>query len=147
VARWGLQCDGRRIYMTDHAVERYRERVRPHLETDGDVYLDAKRLVDCAGEMSDTAPEWVRYEWVGEHMEPRGWLVCGDIAMPVTEDRERPGKLVALTVLTRGSISDESRRERNRRRSARTHGKRRRAQMERKLMPGYSRAPAVELGD
>jgi hypothetical protein len=145
VSKWGLAIDGRRIHMTDHALERYRERVRPHLEDDDAVYKDARRLVDCAGELVEGAPEWVRYGWVGENFDARGWLVCGDIAMPLAEDRQRPGKLVALTVLTRGSISDEARRNRNRKRSHRTYAKRKRNKMEDRMFRGQRPEIAVEF--
>jgi hypothetical protein len=145
VSRWCLRVAGRRAYMTDHAIERYGQRVRPHLQRPDELYADARRLVEVAGVLAEDPPEWVAYEWVGEHMEARGWLVCGDIAMPLAEDRQRPGRLVALTVLTRGSISDEARRNRNRKRSHRTYAKRKRNKMDDRLTRGHRPEIAVEF--
>jgi hypothetical protein len=145
---WPLPVDGRRVWMTLHAIERYRDRVRPHLNSYDAIAADAARLAGVCGVLADRSPAWVNGTWEAERemdTEPRGWLVCGDICMPLAEDREKPGKLVALTVLTKGGISDEARLSRNRRRSARTHGKRRRAQMESRLMRGQDRSPAVDL--
>jgi hypothetical protein len=126
---WPLPVEGRRVWMTLHAVERYRDRVRPHLASYDAVHADAARLTGVCGVLATEAPGWVNGTWEEERQkdtEPRGWLVCGDICMPLADDREKPGKLVALTVLTRGGISDEARTARNRRRSQRTSARRKR---------------------
>jgi hypothetical protein len=52
---------------------------------------------------------------------------------------------VALTVLTRGSISDEARRNRNRKRSHRTYAKRKRNKMEDRMFRGQRPEIAVEF--
>jgi hypothetical protein len=148
MAKWPLSIEGRRAHMTLHAIERYRDRVRPHLNSYEKIHADAQRLVEVCGLLADEPPAWINGAWEAERemdTEPRGWLICGDICFPLAEDRERPGRLAALTVLTKGGISDEARLSRNRRRSARTHGKRRRAQMESRLMRGQDRSPAVEF--
>ena len=137
MASWPLRVADRRIYMTLHALQRYGERVRPHLASYERMHADCARLVQVAGELSDVPPAWINGHWEREmDAEPRGWLVCGDICMPLAEDREKPGRLVALSTLTRGGISDIARADRNRRRSARTHAKRRRARLEHNLMRG-----------
>jgi hypothetical protein len=104
VSKWCLRVAGRRAYMTDHAIERYGQRVRPHLQRPDELYADA-----------------------------------------LAEDRQRPGRLVALTVLTRGSISDEARRNRNRKRSHRTYAKRKRNKMEDRMFRGQRPEIAVEF--
>ena len=140
MGRWGLRFAGRRAYMTDHAIERWRQRVRPHLDSDEQAHADAVRLVSAVGEFSETPPAWVNGNWARElETEGRGWLVLGDICMPLAEDREKPGRLVALTVLTRGGISDESRKVRNRMRSHRTYAKRKRNKMDSRLTRGTNR--------
>jgi hypothetical protein len=146
---WPLPVDGRRVWMTLHAIERYRDRVRPHLNSYDAIAADAARLAGVCGVLADRSPAWVNGTWEAERemdTEPRGWLVCGDICMPLAEDREKPGKLVALTVLTRGGISDETRLTRNRRRAHRTYAKRKRNKMDSRLTRGQrpDTAPAFD---
>ena len=131
--KWALPAPGRRVYMTDHALERYRDRVRPHLEDDVALHRDAYRLVEVCGVLTERAPEWANLQYTDEPNEPDAWLVCGDVAFVLAVDRQRPSRLVALTVITRGGISELARTNRNRRRSQRTHAKRRRNKMDSKL--------------
>jgi hypothetical protein len=146
---WPLPVDGRRVWMTLHAIERYGDRVRPHLNSYEKIHADAQRLVEVCGLLADGPPAWINGTWEAERemdTEPRGWLVCGDICFPLAEDREKPGKLVALTVLTRGGISDETRLTRNRRRAHRTYAKRKRNKMDSRLTRGQrpDTAPAFD---
>lgn len=142
MARWRLTVAGRRAYMTDHAVARYRERVRPHLDSDEAAHADARRLVERVGELADEAPAWVNGNWKAElETKACGWVHCGDICMPLADDREKPGtgRLVVLTVLTRGGISDETRASRNKRRASRTRAKRKRNKLDWRLTRGQNR--------
>ena len=136
---WPLPLRGGRIYMTRHALERYRERVRPHLDAHADLHRDICRLVRCAGELADEPPAWVNGNWDAEQViDPRGWVVCGDVCMPLAVDRDRPNRWVALTVLTRGGISDEARASRNRHRATRTRAKRKRNKLDSRLNRGHN---------
>jgi hypothetical protein len=117
---------GGRAAVSHHALERYAERVRPHLEGHRDLlYADLQRLVAACGTVSPDRPAWINDDWTTETDETRTllWLDCGDIAVPLcgTTGGER---LLATTLLTRGGISDVARRRRNQRRSSRTWGAR-----------------------
>jgi hypothetical protein len=139
MSSWPLPVEGRRVFMTLHALERYGERVRPHLSAYAQIHQDAARLVECAGVLSDTAPDWVNESWYRDNdTDPRGWLICGDVCFPLAEDREKRGRLVALTTFTRGGISEAARSARNRRRSLRTNAKRKRNKMEDRMMRGHN---------
>lgn len=96
------------IHVSDHAVVRYRERVRPGLDH-GQACSDLQRLLEH-GFISSRAPLWLR---TTQAQRSAYYLVVGDIALPLdpcTRDRER---LVALTCLTRGGLSDAVRASRN----------------------------------
>ena len=135
MSRFPLQTPGGFIvHMTDHAIARYRERVRPHLDDDLAVYRDAQRLVNVCGMLETETPAWAGCL---DGSEPEMWLVCGDVAFVCALDRRRPGVMVALTVVTRGGISDEARQARNRKRSARTWARRK----GRHLQPVSQRTP------
>jgi hypothetical protein len=112
---------GERVFLTDHAIARYRERLREHLQTPEQIHADARRLVACCGVIQTAAPEWAN----PEAREADAWLVCGDVAFVLGSDRAR-NRYVALTTVTRGGISDEARRTRNAKRSARSYARRKR---------------------
>ena len=142
--KFGLRTPaGERVYLTDHALERYGERVRPHLQAPQDLQVDAQRLVKACGVLSEAAPEWANCNWEAEAREPAAWLVCGDVAFVVEVDGK--GRRVALTTITRGGISDQARRERNARRSAKRYARRKRnSAMERALGGRPRHLPALE---
>jgi hypothetical protein len=118
---------GQRAAVSHHALERYAERVRPHLDGDRDaLFADLARLVAACGTVGHERPAWVSRDWItddGMGPVPMLWLDCGDIAVPLhgSTGRER---LLATTLLTRGGISDVARRGRNLKRSSKTHGRR-----------------------
>jgi hypothetical protein len=115
---------GVRCAVTDHALERYAQRVRPHLEGDQDaLWADLRRLVEACGTTSPKRPEWVREDWTrGEVRDSDLWVHCGDVALVVGESAGRC-PAVMTTVLCRGGISEIARAGRNKRRSARTYRK------------------------
>jgi hypothetical protein len=118
---------GGRAAVSHHALQRYAERVRPHLDGDRDaLFADLQRVVAACGTVSSHRPAWTNLDWTADVADDLGvlcWLDCGDIALPLcgTAGGER---LLATTLLTRGGISDVARRRRNRRRSSRTWGAR-----------------------
>jgi hypothetical protein len=104
------------VYPTQHAVERYQERVRPGLG----VFACRNELEQLLRDHGQRAP---RPEWMSAWTaEPAVWVTIGpDIWLPC---EVRPsGSLQAMTVLCRGSLSERRRRERNatRRHRARKH--------------------------
>lgn len=116
---------GLRVAVSHHALERYAERVRPHLEGDRDaLFADLGRLVATCGTVGHERPDWVNDDWTVDTGALRTlfWLDCGDIALPLGETAGRE-RLLATTLLTRGGISDVARRGRNLKRSSRTHGR------------------------
>jgi hypothetical protein len=117
---------GQRAAVSHHALERYAERVRPHLDGDRDaLFADLARLVAACGTVSHDRPPWINDDWTVDTGAARTlfWLDCGDVALPLcgTTGGER---LLATTLLTRGGISDVARRGRNLKRSSKTHGRR-----------------------
>jgi hypothetical protein len=117
---------GLRVAVSHHALERYAERVRPHLAGDRDaLFADLGRLALSCGSVSPDRPEWVHDDWTVDTGASRTlwWLHCGDIALPLGESVGQE-RLLATTLLTRGGISDAARRGRNRKRSTRTWGAR-----------------------
>jgi hypothetical protein len=115
-----------RAAVSHHALQRYAERIRPHLDGDRDaLFADLERLVATCGALNPDRPAWVHDDWTVETGPERAlfWLDCGDVVLPLcgTTGGER---LLATTLLTRGGISDVARRGRNLKRSSRTHGRR-----------------------
>jgi hypothetical protein len=132
---------GLRVAVSHHALERYAERIRPHLAGDRDaLFADLARLVAACGSVSHERPAWINDDWTVDTGAARTlfWLDCGDIALPLgaSVGSER---LLATTVLTRGGISDVARRNRNRQRSSRTRGDR----MAKRRRPGEGRPDAA----
>jgi hypothetical protein len=111
--------------VTHHALRRYGEHVRPHMYGYPDeLFADMARLVKACGQMSPRPPAWVHENLDGGGIsEANVWLCCGDIALVVSESMGECA-LAITTVLAKGSCSDVARASRNKRRSARTWGRR-----------------------
>jgi hypothetical protein len=107
------------VAVTDHAVSRYQERVRPGLGLDA---AEAELLAALPfARVQAERPEW-RVAPVDHPVA--AWAMLGDgIAFPLVRGSE-PGLLVAVTCLTQGCRSEETlvrRRERKARRRAARH--------------------------
>src|SRR4051812_18838316 len=97
--------------ISDHAVDRYIERVKPTL-TRREATKDLRRLARSVGSITTERPDWV-----GEACHVDGWLLLGDdIALPVLKT---PVGWLAKTVLARGVLPPGVRRMRNRAKAAR----------------------------
>jgi hypothetical protein len=135
-----------RAGISDHALERYAQRVRPHLEEPDELAADLSRLVKAHGTTYRVAPEWVPPDWPNPDDL---WVHCGDVALVVAPSTGGCPKVVT-TVLAKGGISDANRARRNGARSARTHGRRKRGRMDSKLGKGAAaarRLPATDPGE
>jgi len=100
------------MILSSHAIERYRDRVKPHLtfEEAGD---ELRRLVRHATISSQ------RPSWTNDEREDATYAVLSDgIVLVVLSDQY--AARIAVTCLTRGGVSDEARAKRNRRRPRRT---------------------------
>lgn len=111
------------VVLTDHAVERYRDRVRPMSEREAvEVEL---ALILPLGEITAECPVWA----VNDDEPCEQWLVpCPGIAFPLYPDRSGGSCLVATTCLTNRGLSEETRRNRNRENGARRAARRRHRQ-------------------
>jgi hypothetical protein len=92
------------IDLTEHAIERFRERVRPAI--DFDAAADELAQIAARGELTAVAPAWLRARALV-------YLVLGDVVLPLEPDRREPDRLVAVTCLVRGSLSPRARAARN----------------------------------
>ena len=100
------------MILTAHAVERYRDRVKPHL-TFEEANAELRRLLRHATISSQ------RPSWTNDKHEDATYAVLSDgIVLVVLGDQHAAG--VAVTCLTRGGVGDEARAKRNRRRPRRT---------------------------
>lgn len=85
-------ADGQRYGITEHAIERYIERVRPALDKDA-ARAEVTRMCASVAVITTVIPEWIA-PW-RRHKGTDAYLMLGeDIAMPMTGD-------TALTCLTR----------------------------------------------
>lgn len=102
-----------RVWYSDHAVDRFIERVRPTLEWRA-AAVELRRLVETFGERVE------RPAWCPEpEFEGFCIAVCDDVVVVCREDH-RPQMLpLAVTVLARGHMGEESRERRNERRRKR----------------------------
>lgn len=75
----GDELDTAEIHLSDHAVERYIERIRPAAD-EPCARADIRKLIDF-GTYVDETPEWVR----DPRHEPDGYFVCGNVAFPVAQ--------------------------------------------------------------
>jgi hypothetical protein len=104
------------VAVTDHAVARFRERVRPGLGL-----RDAERellRVLCLAVIAERRPSWA-----DSHSEVVAWALLGDgIAFPLVADSA--GELVVVTCVTRGGASEDVVAARRREKAARRHDRR-----------------------
>lgn len=100
-----LWVGGARVDLSKHAAVRYAERVRPGLPAHR-CAEELKRMaaLRLSGLRLSTQPAWVRDPEEGRlEPLPEAWLLVGDdVALPVVNG-------VAVTCLTRGSLSERSR--------------------------------------
>ena len=115
------------VDVSDHAIKRYGERVRPGLAY-ADLEAEVLRVVRTFGVVCQEPPEW---------MEPDGrdvaWLVVEDgICFPLQPSRDSDELFVATTCMVRGGMPERLRRRRNHRRAIRAS----RRAMRRTGLPG-----------
>lgn len=91
------------IDLTAHAIERFRDRVRPGIELDA-AADELARLVGHA-ELTPQRPEWL----TGFALL---YLVAGDVALPLEPALGNPERLVATTCLVRNGGPRRRRRRR-----------------------------------
>jgi hypothetical protein len=122
---WTLQLPGLQmtVAVTPHALARYGERVRPHLEgNERALHNDLARVVRACGMTTPLAPEWANNDWNDNQPRESDLFVhCGDICLVVRQSSagsRHPGAVV--TALTRGGISEIARAKRNGHRSRKT---------------------------
>ena len=100
------------MILSAHAIERYRDRVKPDL-TFEEANAELRRLLRHATVVSE------RPSWSNDKHEDATYAVLSDgIVLVVLSDRYAAG--IAVTCLTRGGVGDEARAKRNRRRPRRT---------------------------
>jgi hypothetical protein len=107
-------ASGVRIRFTDHAVARYRQRVRPGLGHPA-AACQLAGLVAHARVMP-RPPHWLV---AAGCRQADLHLVVGDVAFPLVRDHLDSGLLWAMTTLVRGGISEHARERRNASRRAR----------------------------
>jgi hypothetical protein len=117
------------IYLTSHAIERYRERVRPGLSFDA-AELELGRVA-AYGEITAQAPAWHLRNCA---REAPYYLVIAGVLLPLHPHRSEPDALVATTCLAQGCLSADARRYRNAR-------KRRRSGRRTLPRPAFAQAP------
>jgi hypothetical protein len=101
-------ASGHRIMFSAHALERFRERVRPALSP-RDAESDLRRLAGL-GEVVDGAPAWLADN---QQQHAVCYLVVGDVVFPLGPAREDATMLCARTCIARGGLSDLARERRN----------------------------------
>lgn len=109
------------MIVTDHAVERYIERVRPML-TPRDARMELERLVRTEGVILEDPPDWV-YEAEDRDRRADAWIAIGDTGLVCPVYRR-----MVLTVMHPGGMSTVVRERRNaRKQSKRARARERRA--------------------
>ncbi|MCB0829401.1 MAG: hypothetical protein KDB54_00260 [Solirubrobacterales bacterium] len=103
----------RPVTFANHAIERYRERLRPALSIEG-AALELKRL-SAHSTIDPDGPSWMSPERKDDRTS---FLEIGDAAFPL-EPSDDGETLVAKTCLVRGSLSPQARDRRNRMRRSR----------------------------
>ena len=101
------------IELSRHAVERFRERVRPGLDVDA--ASDELARLAAIGEIHEEAPEWLASR---QRQVASLYLVAGDVVLPLQFRMGEDDCYGAMTCLVRGGLSLEAR--------ARRHARRRR---------------------
>jgi hypothetical protein len=106
------------VAVTDHAIARYRERVKPGLS-----FEQAEReLLHVLGFalVVEVTPAWAQGHG---HDRLVGWAVLGDgIAFPLV--RQPDGQVVAATCVTRGGCAEDEVERRRRGKAMRRHDRR-----------------------
>jgi hypothetical protein len=104
---WSLPGDTLAVGFSDHAVERFSERLRPGIDPE-EVRRQLSRMLSAAV-VTRRPPEWFRQP-PGQHAD--AFLVVGpDVVMPL---RRRPnGELVAATTIGVDTVGDASRTKRS----------------------------------
>ena len=97
-----------KITATDHAVQRYQERVRPSLSPEA-ARGDLERLLRLHAEPCER-PEWYVERRTGPPTTATHWARIGDVFLACVQPR--PGRLLVLTVITHG-LSPEARAKRS----------------------------------
>jgi hypothetical protein len=124
------------VFLSDHAIERYRERVRPGLSVE-DAEAELQRVLGFATFTREPPDFAAEHEGVTV-----GFLLLGDgIAFPVVRS-ESGGDFVATTCVGNWSLSEETRERRNRKAAIR----RRRRKARRFKHLGHNGRP-VEAAD
>jgi hypothetical protein len=123
------------VVLTKHAVERYRDRVRPGLGL-GAAEMELGRLA-LFGEIVAEPPAWFAR---GAAQRAPSYLLIADLVLPLQPASE-PGYVVATTCLAKGSISAASRERRTLRRMQR----RSRGRTGPRPRAPYARQPIHEL--
>ena len=95
------------IQISAHAIERFRERVRPGLSFEA-AETELARIA-IVGEITDQAPAWHLRSCA--QLAPL-YLLVADVLMPLVPHRSEPDVLVATTCLAHGSLSADARRYR-----------------------------------
>ncbi len=100
------------VTFANHAIERYRDRLRPALSIE-----NATAELEAVSAFSVLTPRGPA--WMSEDRKEDGvlFLEIGDAAFPLVPDDDG-GSLVAKTCLVKGSMSPEARDRRNRDRQA-----------------------------
>lgn len=92
------------IHLTAHAIERYQERVKPHL-TFEEAEAEARRLLEDIAAITTEPPSW--FFDTGDQPEHDGFAMVGDgIAFLLRHH-------IAITCLTCAGLSEEARFARN----------------------------------
>lgn len=115
---------GRRVVLTDHAVERYVDRIRHDWEPEA-AELDLTALLESVGTV-DGPPEWRARRGPGsDYEDSRFWAYLGDgIAFPLLPDPAGRDYLVAMTCMTKGGMAASARKARSRRQKLRRGARR-----------------------
>lgn len=106
-----MNIDSETIIFTTHAIERFRDRVRPGLSF-ADAEVELARLAP-AGQVVSESPDWHARRAAQRAL---CYLVIGDLVLPL-KAAHQPGRYVATTCIPKGGLSEASRQRRNRHRS------------------------------
>lgn len=104
------------IQLSQHAVERFQQRVRPGLDP-----VDAEEQLANLALAGDLVPEPPAWHGATCAQLAPWYLVIADIVLPLKPHWTEPDLLVATTCLARGERSTEARRRRREHRPAQAH--------------------------
>ena len=121
------------LNVSSHAIERYRERVKPALDFDP-AKLELEALLEIAGPFETEPPEWMR----GEQPENDGFIELSDGIVAAIQ-----GGYVA-TILTRSGASSVYRQRRNENKAAKKRARRGRKALDN--LNGSGREPRRRWG-